>query len=134
MANSATMGARGRATAELPHQKNDTNNNLTPDDEKKEEVHINLQPEAPENVINRGDSATTSHISEEESTPSSRGGTRRGNPELRMSDWERKKREEMDQSSDPLIVSLTAEQSKKEEINLMKYLREFQKQDIVIEV
>mmetsp|Transcript_11492 Transcript_11492/g.18760 ORF Transcript_11492/g.18760 Transcript_11492/m.18760 type:complete len:186 (+) Transcript_11492:89-646(+) len=127
MANAATMDVRGRATAEQPHQQNDTTHNNLEPDEKKEEVHINMQRAAPE----KKDDTTSS---EEKSSSSRRGRTRGGNPELRMSDRERKKREEMDHSSDPLIVSLTAEQSEMEHVNLMKHLRELQKQEIVIEV
>ena len=55
-------------------------------------------------------------------------------PELTMSDRERKKREEMDHSSDQLIFTLNTEESNQEHLNLMRYLREMQKQEIVIEL
>jgi hypothetical protein len=55
-------------------------------------------------------------------------------PELKMSDRERQKREEMDQSSDQLIITLNPEQSSEEHVQLMKYLRDMQKQEVVIEI
>ena len=55
-------------------------------------------------------------------------------PELIMTDKERRKREEMDKSSDELIIALSAEQSDEEKIQMMRQLREMQKHDIVIEV
>lgn len=55
-------------------------------------------------------------------------------PVLKMTDHERKKREEMDRSADQLITYLSSEQSNVEHINRMKHLRELQKQEIIIEV
>lgn len=55
-------------------------------------------------------------------------------PELQMSDREKKRRDEMDRSGDQLILTLNTEQSNEEHLNLMRYLREMQKQEIVIEL
>jgi hypothetical protein len=98
---------------------------------KSEELDPNADPnESSENGINA--------INEEEAEREklTRRGRRKANiePELRMSDKERRKREEMDRSSDQLIIALSPEQSDEEQIQLMKQFREMQKQEIIIEV
>lgn len=51
-----------------------------------------------------------------------------------VTEREKIKRQEMDRAGDQLIITLNPEQSNREHIQLMKYLREMQKQEIIIEI
>jgi hypothetical protein len=112
---------------------------------KEEFSDIKVQPIVEEKVTDTDTDTTTETDAEDKTSGYSaqrrkirqeqrRKKTKNTTPELTLSDRERKKREEMDRSSDQLIITLNPEQSKEEHLNLMRYLREMQKQEIVIEI
>jgi hypothetical protein len=112
---------------------------------KEEFSDIKVQPIVEEKVTDTDADTTTETDAEDKTSGYSaqrrkirqeqrRKKTKNTTPELTLSDRERKKREEMDRSSDQLIITLNPEQSKEEHLNLMRYLREMQKQEIVIEI
>ena len=131
--NGVPMGNRDAE----PSQSNNSSHEADQSEVEEENIHITMKPV---DIVNSFDS--TAGINDSKS-PGDQfreyAGTRKAKkrqsvPELRMSDRERQKRAEMDRSSDQLIVTLSAEQSDEEHLNLMKYLRELQKQEIIIEV
>jgi hypothetical protein len=92
------------------------------------------RPTAPESEL--GDVDEINSSTSDASMNSNRRERRKGQtvPELKMTERERQKREQMDRSSDDLIIPLNSEQSDVEKLNMLRDLRELQKQEIIIEV